>query len=68
MRSRAADVAAIDNITLAVGGYSGKLGKEPYGTPVFHTATRLDALAAYTADNFRVGAEYYEAKNWTAVA
>jgi len=66
--------ANFSNITLAVGGYSGKLGKDvqsgavpPVGT-THHTATRFNALAAYTDDNIRVGVEYFMANNWNSVA
>jgi hypothetical protein len=72
LRSKGMDVegrisAKIDNITLAVGGYTGKLGKDTQGAVTFHTATRFNALAAYTTKQFRVGAEYFSAQNWTSV-
>ena len=51
---------------LGVGGYSGKLGVQN-GTATMHTAERLDALAAYTGNGFRVGVEYFSASNWTQV-
>lgn len=60
--------AKLDNVTLAVGGYTGKLGKEVQGgvaTP--HRADRFDALAVYANKKFRVGAEYFAANNWTTV-
>ncbi len=56
-----------ENITLAVGGYSGKLGNDDQGVTTYHKAQRLDALVAYKAGKFRVGMEYFTAKNWRSV-
>lgn len=80
-RSKAMDVEArvgfvpVKGLTLALGAYSGKLGKDVEtgtSTPAtLHTASRVAALVAYKADNFRVGGEYFTADNWnnvTAVA
>jgi len=55
--------------TAAVGGYSGKLGKEQQvagstASNLFNTATRTDALLSYIYGPVRVGGEYYSAKNW----
>jgi hypothetical protein len=55
-----------DDFVLAVGGYSGKLGPA-HGTTTYHTATRFDALAAYTSKQIRVGVEYYSANDWMSV-
>lgn len=61
-------VAPIKNLTLAVGFYTGKLGKDIEGaTPTEHTANRFTALAAYVAQKFRVGAEYFTSDNWNRV-
>jgi hypothetical protein len=57
---------AYDGFNLALGGYSGKLGR-PYGTVTYHTADRYNVLAAYTANGVRVGMEYFSAGNWTSV-
>lgn len=57
----------IKGLTLAVGGYSGKRGQETDATPAKHTATRGDALVAYNTDRFRVGGEWFQAKNWNNV-
>ena len=57
-------------ITLAVGGYTGKLGKSNATIPdssTPHTADRFDALAAYTDKRLRAGIEYFAAKNWNTV-
>ena len=64
-------VNPIKPITLAVGGYTGKLGKSEADLPdtaTPHTAQRFDALAAYTDDRIRAGLEYFWAKNWNTVA
>ena len=74
-RSKSLDAEArvsfmpIKGLTAGIGFYSGKLGKdvEATTTPAIHTASRYDALVAYTNDNFRVGGEYFSADNWTAV-
>jgi hypothetical protein len=73
LRSKGMDIEGriafvpVDHLTLAVGGYSGKLGKDNKGSVVFHTANRFNAVAAYTTPKFRVGAEYFTAKNWNNV-
>ena len=72
LRSEGMDVegrlsAKVDNLNFAIGGYSGKLGKKNEGVPTFHTAKRFNALAAYVAPTFRIGAEYFAADNWNNV-
>jgi hypothetical protein len=57
----------IKNVTLAVGGYSGKLGKSSDVVTTQHRATRWNALAAYADSRVRVGVEYFEATNWNNV-
>jgi hypothetical protein len=57
----------IKNVTLAVGGYTGKLGKSSEVAGAQHRATRWNALAAYTDDRIRAGIEYFQAKNWNNV-
>lgn len=58
----------LDGLTLAVGGYNGKLGKDVAGAaPTLHTASRVDALVAYVSGPLRVGAEYFDAKDWNQV-
>jgi hypothetical protein len=59
----------VKGLTLAVGGYSGKLGKDVNNstTPTQHTANRFDALVAYVNGPLRAGAEYFQAKNWNNV-
>jgi hypothetical protein len=58
--------AHFNNITLAVGGYTGKRGAA-HGTTTYHTANRFDALAAYTTKKIRVGFEYFKANDWNNV-
>lgn len=60
-------VNPIKPITLAVGAYSGKLGKSNDTVDVRHRATRFNAVAAYTDKRIRVGIEYFWAKNWNNI-
>ena len=62
----------VGDFVAAVGGYTGKEASDVnqgaiVGPTAFHTATRLDALAAYTTKQFRVGVEYFSADNWKRV-
>jgi len=57
----------IANTVIAIGGYSGTLGKETETTKALHTADRGDAMIAYAKGNNRLGAEYFTARNWTTV-
>lgn len=74
-RSKSVDFEArigfmpVKGLTLALGGYSGKLGKDVEGsaTPPQHTAERTDALVAYVNGPLRVGAEWFQAKDWNQV-
>jgi hypothetical protein len=63
-------VTPIKEITLAVGGYTGKLGKSAANLPnsaTPHTASRLNAIAAYTGKRIRAGVEYFSATNWNTI-
>jgi hypothetical protein len=51
-------------LVLAVGGYTGKLGKDLEGTPSKRTASRYDALVSYTTKQFVLGAEYFNESDW----
>jgi hypothetical protein len=72
-RSKGVDVEArvgfvpFDGLTVALGGYSGHLGKETQTNSADHTAQRGDLLVAYVNKRFRVGGEYFTAKNWNNV-
>jgi hypothetical protein len=57
----------VKGLNLAVGGYSGKRGLDTDAVPARHTATRENALIAYNTDLFRIGGEWFEAKNWNNV-
>ena len=57
----------IKGLTLAAGGYTGKRGNDTEAAPALHTAQRTDALISYVDDHFRVGGEWFEAKNWNNV-
>lgn len=56
--------AVYGSFNIALGGYTGKLGT-PYGVTTHHTAQRLDAMAAYVADGLRLGAEYFDATDYS---
>lgn len=63
-------VNPIKPLTLAVGGYTGKLSKSAANLPdsaTPHTASRIDAVAAYTDKRIRAGVEYFAAKNWNNI-
>jgi len=74
-RSDSADVEArfgitpLPGLSLAVGGYSGELGKDAANLPSgsTRTANRLDFVAAYVGPQFRAGAEYFRQNNWNNV-
>jgi len=51
----------------AVGGYTGKLGKDVYGVTTNHTASRFNALLDYKGKMFQIGAEYFHASEWNQV-
>ncbi|MBU6299261.1 MAG: hypothetical protein KGJ79_05600 [Alphaproteobacteria bacterium] len=51
-----------EGLQLAVGGYAGKLGTT-HGTSR-KTATRFDAIGAYTFEGLKVGVEYFTASDW----
>lgn len=53
-----------EGMIVAVGGYSGHLGKETQNIQAPHTAQRGDVMVAYADKTVRVGAEYFTAKNW----
>lgn len=59
--------AKYKGVIAAVGGYTGKLGKNVPGATTLHTASRLDALLAYKTKLFTLGGEYFYAKNWNQI-
>lgn len=59
-------VQPLPGLMLAVGGYSGEVGKDVANlaaTSNTRTFTRFDALAAYNTSNLRLGIEYFSATN-----
>ncbi|HEY8328312.1 MAG TPA: porin [Rhodanobacter sp.] len=56
-----------ENMVVAVGGYSGHRGQETENIGAAHTAERGDFMLAYASKAFRLGAEYFTAKNWNNV-
>jgi len=51
----------------AVGGYSGKLGKNTQGAITPHRANRIDAALGYKNDRITIGGEYAYAKDFGSV-
>ncbi len=72
-RSKSQDVEArvgfvpVEGLVIAVGGYSGTLGKETQSVNSLHNATRGDLMVAYAKGPMRVGGEYFRANNWNNV-
>ncbi|WP_159016140.1 porin [Cognatiluteimonas profundi] len=56
-----------DGMVVAVGAYSGKLGKDTQNVDTLHTAQRGDLMVAYAKGPIRVGGEYFNASNWNNV-
>jgi len=55
----------------AIGGKTGKLGKDDGSNTIYHTANRFDALVAYKGEvgmlPLTIGGEYFHATNWNNV-
>ncbi|MBQ4853548.1 carbohydrate porin [Rhodanobacter sp. B2A1Ga4] len=72
-RSKGVDVEGrvgfvpFENMIVAVGGYSGHRGQETENINAPNTAQRGDFMVAYASKDFRLGAEYFTAKNWNNV-
>ncbi|MHB1059645.1 MAG: porin [Rhodanobacter sp.] len=72
-RSKGVDVEGrvgfvpFENMVVAVGGYSGHRGQETQNIDAQNTAERGDFMVAYASDAFRLGAEYFTAKNWNNI-
>lgn len=52
---------------LALGGYDGQRAEDGDLTALYHTARRIDMLAAYADDTWRLGVRYAYASNWAAL-
>ncbi|HEY4292030.1 carbohydrate porin [Luteibacter sp.] len=69
-RSKSVDTEArfgyspIEQMVIAVGGYSGKRGNDAEGGAPTRTASRGDALVAWRDKTFGVGVEYFHSENW----
>lgn len=74
-RTKTVDVEArvayvpIKGLTIGVGGYTGHLGQVSAANEAFdrNTATRWNVAIGYTIAGFKVGGEYYDAKNFKTV-
>lgn len=53
-------------LEFAVGGYHGTRAMD-INQPHLHTAERWNAMASYVGKDFRLGAEFFYADNWTRV-
>jgi hypothetical protein len=60
-------VEPVKGLVLGVGGYSGHRGLETDTAPAKHTATRTNALLAYSNSRFKIGGEWYQAEDWNTV-
>jgi len=60
-------VQPITGLVIAAGAYSGDRGSDLESVSSRHTATRWDAMIAYKAGPFRVGAEYFSSDDWNQV-
>jgi hypothetical protein len=58
--------AKLDQWNFAIGGYTGKLGQEQQGVTTPQTASRFNALAAFTGDRTRFGVEYFSANDFSS--
>ncbi|MFC5581026.1 porin [Rhodanobacter terrae] len=72
-RSKGVDVEGrvgfvpFEGMIVALGGYSGHLGKETQTVSAQNTAQRGDLMVAYASKALRLGAEYFTAKDWNNV-
>ncbi len=72
-RSKSVDVEGrvgfvpFEGMVVAVGGYTGDRGQDMQNLSAVHTAQRGDVLLAYSSKAFRLGGEYFTAKNWNNV-
>ncbi len=72
-RSNDVDVEArvgfvpFENMVVAIGGYDGHRGQRTENNDAPNTARRGDFMVAYASDAFRLGGEYFNARNWNNV-
>jgi len=73
-RSKSMDLSArigfrpVENVTLALGVRSGKLGQDSETVSTTNTAGRVNLLAAWKGGPVSVGAEFFGARNYTKTA
>ena len=71
-RSKSVDVegrigySPIQEVTIGAGFYRGKRGQQTETQSTANTASRFDALVAFVNPQWRLGAEYFYAKDWGA--
>lgn len=56
--------APTQNTIVAVGGYTGNRGNETETVDTPHTANRVNLMAAYASSKYRLGGEWFQAKDW----
>lgn len=54
----------VEQMVIAVGGYTGKRGNETEGGAPTRTATRGDAMIAWRDKTWGAGVEYFHSQNW----
>jgi hypothetical protein len=59
--------AQYKGFTVGLGGYSGNLAKDTFGTATYNKANRVSALVSYQNPIFTIGAEYFDAKNFKQI-
>ncbi len=57
-------IEPVKGLTFAVGGYTGRLGKDVEGSPATRRASRYDALVNYATPQFQFGAEWFSESDW----
>ncbi len=60
-------VVPVDGLTLAAGFRTGHRGLDTVGVDTLHTAQKYELLAAYVKPKYRIGTDYFQAKNWNEV-
>jgi hypothetical protein len=57
----------VESVELAIGGYRGTRAQDAGQAPHLHTAQRWNAMATWTGERTRLGAQYFRAGNWDRV-
>ncbi len=61
------DFVPVAGLTFAAGFRTGHRGLDTVGVDTLHTAQKYELLAAYVKPKFRIGSDYFQAKNWNQV-